>query len=299
MSAARSNDQSTQQISDLISPFKPNSGQRSPAAMKQHSFTPTLLRVLVVALHVSSLFQTASAFSVPQQHFHSSLSSPSSALYAKKQNKATKSKNGGGGGFGASKPATTAAASAVSADVNSLESQWDNFASITNLEIQPLGNPDDDDYGHFIVTDVFVRVGSDNEDDLKPGTETGWYRTGKVVASGETDIHAALTLQKGLILWTAVHMWPQLAAKGKAAARFLQLGYMPPSMNMASESDPALDEDEALDVLVLQKVQINGVPSKDIGFRPDFNPPGFSYKRREKAAMKKKRSALDEIVDAS
>mmetsp|Transcript_25052 Transcript_25052/g.46170 ORF Transcript_25052/g.46170 Transcript_25052/m.46170 type:complete len:238 (+) Transcript_25052:120-833(+) len=206
-----------------------------------------------------------------------------------------------GGGFG-SKTAATASITPVSADKHALEAQWDLFASITNLELVPPGDVDDEDYKHFLVTDVFVRVGSSdvNSDDGNDKPGTGWYRTGKAVTAGETDIQAALTLQKGLIFWTAVHMWPQLAAKGKAAVNQLQLGYMPASMYMAAETDTALDEEEAGEVQMWRRAAVQGVLSmKDIGFRPDFNPSGFTYKRREKAAMKKKKSAMDEIAEAS
>ena len=155
-----------------------------------------IVLLLLVALNIVAAFITAPlSLSV---HQRMKLSSYPSVLYAKKPKK----KKGGGGGFG-SKPTTKASYASVSADKNSLESQWDNFASITDLEITPQNDPDDDDYEHFIVADVFVRVGpSENGDDK---TETGWYRTGKVVASGDdAEIHAALTLQKGLILWTSV-----------------------------------------------------------------------------------------------
>ena len=36
----------------------------------------------------------------------------------------------------------------------------------------------------------------------------------------------------------------------------------------------------------------------DVGFRTYFNPPGFTYKRREKAAMKRRKGAMEEIVEA-
>ena len=140
-------------------------------------------------------------------------------MYAKKPKK---KKGGGGGGFG-SKPTTKASYASVSADKNSLESQWDNFASITDLEITPQNDPEDDDYEHFIVADVFVRVGpSENGDDK---TETGWYRTGKVVSSGDDadNIHAALTLQKGLILWTSVREYNY---KLKIVSLFLSSTYL-------------------------------------------------------------------------
>lgn len=248
--------------------------------------------------------QQISAFTtthIPQKACSTFSSVPiSPALHAKKQKKAAprNSGSGGGGGFGVKKPASKGSVSTVSADKNSLEKQWDTFTEITDLEIAPKGNPDDEDYKHFICADVFVRVGSDGKDGGSE-TGTGWYRTGKVVAADKTDLNASLTLQKGLIFWTAVHMWPVLAAKGKAAAKLLQLGYMPPTMYMSDETDGALDEEEAKDVTPSQRVSVSGVSIKDVGFRPDFNPKGFTYKRREKAAMKKRKSAMEEIAEAS
>jgi len=119
------------------------------------------------------------------------------------------------------------------------ETQWDTFASITDLEIRPLGDPEDDDYDydyeHFQVVDVFVRCGgsdSDSDSDSNSNnsndndndkTETGWFRIGKVCTSEDTPLSASLSLQKGLILWTAVHMRRELLAKGKAGARALEL----------------------------------------------------------------------------
>ena len=85
-------------------------------------------------------------------------------------------------------------------------------------------------------------------------------------------------------------MWPQLSAKGHSAAKSMQVGLMPPSMNMADESEPALDEEDAEDVQIPQREAIKGdVSLKNIGFRPDFNPKGFTYKRRERSAMKAKK----------
>ena len=133
----------------------------------------------------------------------------------------------GGGGFGAKAAATPSVAS-ISADKHALEAQWDTFASVTDLEIAPPGDPDDEDYEHFIVADVFVRIGPGEDEE-----GTGWFRTGKAMAAGDdADIRKALTLQKGLIFWTASHMWPQLASKGKTAATRMELGYAPPSMTM-------------------------------------------------------------------
>ena len=210
-----------------------------------------------------------------------------------------KAKQGfGGGGFGkATADAAPKPPRPVPADKQSLEKQWDTFASITDLEITPKGSPDDEGYNHFIVSDVFVRVGPPTE-----GGEpsTGWYRVGKVVTGDYTDIRSSLSLQQGLIFWTAVHMYPQIAAKGNKAAKLLQLGICPPSMTMADESDGALDEDEAEDIMVSPKAPISSDVSLSLcGFRPDFNPAGFTYKRRESAALKKRTDRLAEMKDAS
>lgn len=251
--------------------------------------------VIILVLLQIVLILDVSAFIIPS--YQPLKTSSLSILHAKKQKK-KKSTGGGGGGFG-SKPSTSVSKpKTVSADKQSLETQWDTFMQITELEIEPKGNPEDEDYQHFIVGDVFVRIGSsDNDKD----TETGWYRTGKIVASGDSaDLRAAITIQKGLILWTAVHMWPALAAKGKDAAKLMEIGIMPPTLNMADDTDTPLDKDEAEHVLLISKrVPVSEISIKTVGFRPDFNPPGFTYKRREKAAMKKKRSALEEISDAS
>ena len=238
--------------------------------------------------------------------YHPSLST-TTHLCAKK--KATNTSSAGGG-FGGNIKSTGAAKTTVAADKYALETQWDTFASITNLDIVPNGNPDDEDYIHFIVADVFVRVGPcsyDGEDVGIGGTSpsttggggnTGWYRTGKVVSSGETTIQESLAMQRALILWTAVHMWPQLAAKGNEGAKRLEVGFHRPTLTMAEATDTALEADEAEEIIVPERVSVRDISIKSIGFRPDFNPPGFTYKRRERAAMKKKKSALEEIEEA-
>ncbi|KAL7430768.1 hypothetical protein ACHAXM_002346 [Skeletonema potamos] len=249
---------------------------------------PSLLRLAFLAR-----FSAAAAFTCPQH------SSPITALNAAKKHQ-NKRGSGSGGGFGGSKAKSATSVTPASADVQSLERQWDNFASITDLEIFPPGNPEDEDYRHFIVADVFVRIGPDEEEeDSNPGT--GWFRTGKLVAADEIDINSAFALQRGLILWTAAAMWPQLSAKGQAAAKLMQVGFLPPSMNMADETEPPLDDEEADDVQILpQRISIKGDASlKKIGFRPDFNPQGFTYKRRERSAMKVKKSGLDEIMEVN
>merc|ERR1712130_638891 len=74
----------------------------------------------------------------------------------------------------------------------------------------------------------------------------------------------------------------------------------PPSMTMADESDGALDEEEAEDIMVSPKAPISSDVSLSLcGFRPDFNPAGFTYKRRESAALKKKTDRLAEMKEAS
>ena len=212
-----------------------------------------LLLVLIIAL-VVLVDDGVLSFTVPSSLSHVHQPKPkvyqsrkTSSLFAKKQKKKTKSASGGG--FG-NKSTTTKISKTVSADKHALEAQWDNFASITDLEIAPVGDPDDEDYEHFIVADVFVRVGPVSGDDSDKG-ETGWYRTGKVVAAGDNaDINAAVTIQKGLILWTSIHMWPAIAAKGKDAAKRLEVGIMPPTLNMADETDTTLDEEDAEDVVI-------------------------------------------------
>ena len=241
----------------------------------------------LLCLWLAYLASHSTAFILPQY------SRPVIALEAKKK----QNKRASGGGFGASKVKSSPSVTPASADIQSLERQWDNFASITDLEIFPPGDPEDEDYRHFIVADLFVRIGP--SEDQSQDLSTGWFRTGKLVAADDVDLNVAYALQRGLILWTAAAMWPQLSAKGKAAAKLLQIGIMPPSMNMADENEPALDEEESEDVQVLpQRVSIKGdVSLKNIGFRPDFNPKGFTYKRRERSAMKTKKSGLDEILD--
>ena len=267
------------------------------------------------------------------------------AAATKKKNNNSK-KKGGGGGFGISgttkssnnngssdggttttSATTTTAKLIAAADKNSLEQKWDAFASITDLEIKPIGNPEEDDnYDHFEVVDVFVRSGGsvgsgsttssddDNSSKASGNSNAGWYRIGKVCAigieyGGTTSIEAALVLQKGLILWTSVHMRRELMAKGSSAASSLELGYIsPPILYMGCDTDKPIDEDEVqqylkiVDKKLLPAEELSKVKSNNTyGFRPDWNPPGFTYKRREKAAMKKKNSnkkkTLEEILD--
>ena len=250
--------------------------------------------LLLILLLLACIANYSAAFTYPH---HSSPRSITTTLHAAAKKKQKKKATSSGGGFGARSSNIKSLVTPAAADIQSLEKQWDNFASITDLEIFPPGNPDDDDYRHFIVADVFVRIGPEDEDS-KPGT--GWFRTGKLVAADDVDINVAFALQRGLILWTAAAMWPQFSAKGQSAAKLMQVGYMPPTMTMAEETEPPLDEDEAEDVQILQRVPIKGdVSLKNIGFRPDFNPKGFTYKRRERASMKKKKSSIDEIMEVN
>ncbi|CAB9512600.1 expressed unknown protein [Seminavis robusta] len=222
----------------------------------------------------------------PVGGFQALLPSPTSLtlLSAKK-----KKKSGGGGGFGSSKPSANSKPKplTISADKNALEKQWDTFVSITDLEIRPKGDE------KFEVVDIFVRSGVEN-------SGANWFRIGKVCAEGENcSTDAALTLQKGLIFWTAVHMKRELvAAGGKSGAASLELGYTASSMNVGSESDgPIGDEEDGLEIMISERVSVKDVAPGSFGFRPDWNPPGFTYKRREKDALKKKKgSTLDEIV---
>jgi len=177
------------------------------------------MKYVIGLLPVIVLADNVSAFIIPSYHQLLRTSSLSVILHAKKQKK--KKSTGSGGGFGSKPSISISKPKTVSADKQSLETQWDTFMQITELEIEPKGNPEDEDYQHFIVGDVFVRIG-DSENDKD--TATGWYRTGKIVASGDSaDLRAAITIQKGLILWTAVHMWPALAAKGKEAAKLMEV----------------------------------------------------------------------------
>lgn len=243
-----------------------------------------------------SLWLECTSFQTSIPGFYGKLNLSSSAIQAKAQKK-KKASASRGGGFGGSKGIEKkSTVPTISADKNSLEKQWDIFAGITDLEITPKGNPDDEDYVHFEVADVFVRCG-----ETKSNSEgTKWFRIGKVCVTDETSIEAALTLQKGLIFWTAVHMRRELvAAGGKSGAAALQLGYTAATLNMGSESDGPLDEDEEEAITLSSKSSsLQGIKSKTFGFRPDWNPPGFTYKRREKAAMKKKTSKLDEMKSA-
>ena len=267
---------------------------------------------LIIATTTSRL--PGSSSSSPSSSYLRILSHLEAAKSTTTKNKKKKT-GGGGGGFGGggasttstSKPTTTTSTTpTVSADKNSLEKQWDIFAAITDLEITPKGNPEDEDYIDFEVVDVFVKCGATTTETTAEGG-TKWFRIGKVCSiRNQTPIDVALKLQKGLIFWTAVHMRRELvAAGGKSGAAALQLGYIsPPTLNMGSESDGPLDEDEEeMITLVTTSQQKNtttsssfrGIQPKTFGFRPDWNPPGFTYKRREKAAMKKKVSSFEEM----
>ena len=257
-----------------------------------------LTRIRGFQHHRALCFQQSST-SCGSSPFPTSITRFHSHLFAKKAKK--KSNKSGGGGFGVSKAKATSNTPTISADKNSLETQWDVFASMTDLEIKPKGDPEDDDYVSFEVADVFVRCGPTKEGEA-PGTP--WFRIGKVCTLPETtSMQAALTLQKGLVFWTSVHMRPELvAAGGKSGAASLQLGVISPAtLTMGSETDGPLDDEEAeyIQISVKGDTSLKGIPPKSFGFRPDWNPPGFTYKRREKDAMKKKKSSLDEMKEVS
>uniref|UniRef100_A0A6U3SA92 Uncharacterized protein n=2 Tax=Ditylum brightwellii TaxID=49249 RepID=A0A6U3SA92_9STRA len=260
--------------------------------------------LFIIFINCASAFQHAQSLKTTKLHYpfagaHSASFLPAqnkenhkqTHLSAKKKN--NKSSGGFGGGFGSGGKSNSSTASkvpTVSADKDSLEKQWDIFASITDLEITPKGDPEDEDYVDFEVADVFVKC-----------AKTKWFRIGKVCTSGETAMEAALTLQKGLIFWTAVHMRMELvAAGGKSGAASLELGYMPATMVMGSESDGSVEVEEGIEdeeiVISTKSSSVKDAQAKTFGFRPDWNPPGFTYKRREKAAMKKKVSKLDEMM---
>ena len=240
--------------------------------------SPNILIVFIILVLAVSSFQPSQPF---PSRTASSTFRQSSQTFAKKPKK---KKGAGGGGFGAA-PTKSKVVSTISADKVSLEKQWDRFAYITDLEIRPLSEEDE----FFEVVDVFVRCNVQGDDK--------WFRIGKACITDHGDINAALTLQKGLIFWTAVHMRRELvAAGGKSGAASLELGYMPATMNVGSDEDGPLDEDDAEYISLAKKVSVRDVSIKSIGFRPDWNPPGFTYKRREKAAMKKKKTTMEEIV---
>ena len=280
-------------------------------------------RLFLVLLLALIFVNTTTSFSLQQRrslltpsssygHLISELSAKKSSSNKNKKKKATGGAAGGGFGAGLSlsPPSTTPT---ISADKNSLEKQWDIFTSITDLEIKPKGTPEDEDYVEFQVVDVFVKCDATTETN-----GTGWFRIGKVCTLPEqTSIDVALKLQKGLIFWTAVHMRRELVAVGgKSGAAALQLGYTKePTMIMGTESDPPIydeetdneDDDEEEDdnynkielVTASKKASFKNIPAKTFGFRPDWNPQGFTYKRREKAAMKKKKSSLEEMKEVT
>ena len=282
-----------------------------------------LLVVLCFVLSTTATITRATAFVVPLGIGSNRVvgRDVETSLFAAKK-KASKKKakpkqaGGGFGGGGASASTSNTKESSssatiikpVKADKNSLEKQWDAFAAITDLEIKPLGDPDtDDDYTYFEVADVFVRSGGDSSSE----SSTGWFRIGKICAFKEATIEASLTLQKGLIFWTAVHMRRELMALGKASATSLELGYIvPPIVYMGTETDGPLDDDEADAYLkiatkaspeVLAKITTPITKANSsFGFRPDWNPSGFTYKRRESAALKgnSKKSASTRLEDA-
>lgn len=85
-----------------------------------------------------------------------------------------------------------------------------------------------------------------------------------------------------------------VAAGAKYGAAYLQLGFMTPAcLEMGSKSDGPLDaEEESTITIATRSSSVKGAKAKAFGFCPDWNPAGFTYKRREKAATKKKISNL-------
>ncbi|KAJ1460061.1 hypothetical protein M885DRAFT_509756 [Pelagophyceae sp. CCMP2097] len=176
-------------------------------------------------------------------------------------------------GFGAPAPAPM---KLVMPNKDCLEEQMDSFVATTQLELSGVD---------FAVVDVFVRHG-----------ERKWWRIGKVSASGadateaREALAAAVALQKGLIFWTAVSMRHELMAVAASVAglKLLQVGVSDASLDMAVLEDGALDDDDAENVVAAPKAPgARDLALERIGFRPDFNPPGFSYKRLESASLKK------------
>jgi len=202
------------------------------------------------------------------------------------QAKKTVKKKVVGGGFGLKK-AGPPPETRVGADKTCLERQWDRFVAITDLEISPSQTDD------FDVVDVFVRTGGSE------GSEGGrWFRVGKV--TGEAgQAQAALKLQRGLIYWTAVQMHPALAVGGMQGAASLELGWTPPSLTGAAEGDgpvEAAGEGGIAIQLAAMEVSVKEVGIPTVGFRPDFSPRVFAYKRRERAGADKEKNKRREGV---
>ena len=68
------------------------------------------------------------------------------------------------------------------------------------------------------------------------------------------------------------------------------------SLYMAVREDGPEEEEEDDDAnpkLAGKSATARDTPPKMVGFRPDFNPDGFTYKRRETAALKKPSSRLE------
>ena len=256
--------------------------------MREHGLYAVLA---VLLLSLNGFFLVVTAFPVhPVSLRYVSASTKNSLritpLFATKKKKAKTQSSGGGFGAVAPKPTHP---NTISADKGSLERQWDTFTGMTDLEIKPP----DDSTDFFRVVDVFVRCNVHGNDQ--------WFRIGKVCTNqnNTTSILEALTLQKGLIFWTAVHMRRELVAVGglKGAAA-LELGYTTEaSMTTGSDTDGPVDDEDEVAIQIAERVSVNGVSVQSVGFRPDWNPPGFTYKRRESAARKKKRaSGLEEIA---
>lgn len=147
-----------------------------------------LMMLLISLIATTTGFNLAQPVSVTRKT--GVMSSAPTYLLAKAKNKKKKSSAIGGGFGAATMKSDNSSAPTISADKDTLEKQWDTFASITDSEIALKGNSDDEDYVDFEVTDIFVRC-----DATQSNSEgTGWFRIGKVCTSDETTIDAALTL---------------------------------------------------------------------------------------------------------
>ena len=200
-------------------------------------------------------------------------------------------------GFGAAKAPPPLK---ITPDKACLERQWDHFVAITDLEISG---------DSFEVADVFVRNKAKDGPDAAGAAGARWWRIGKVAADNRVALSAALALQRPLVLWTAVHMRQELmAGGGRDAAAALELGFIAPGCLQAggaadspADDNASYEQDEVALAEFTKKVAAPG-SAKLIGFRPDWNPPGFTYKRRESAARrenaarKKKKGKLGDAL---
>ena len=64
--------------------------------------------------------------------------------------------------------------------------------------------------------------------------------------------------------------------------------YTRASLAIAAEAEAPIDGGD-LEVEIAPDVPVKGISLNCVGFRPDYNPPGFTYKRREKAGAAKEK----------